>query len=109
MTRTCPASAAPTFEASLPTMRELDPATLVVWGRHDPYLPVKHADAQRQAFPSAEVAVLDGSGHWPFADDRERVAELVVPFLRRQVGAVAPDGTSRSSRDRSPGARDGTR
>jgi pimeloyl-ACP methyl ester carboxylesterase len=87
------------FEAPLPAMRELDPPTLVVWGRHDPYLPVRHAEAQRQAFPSAEIVVLDGSGHWPFADDPERVAELVVPFLRRH--AAAPGGASRSGRDRS--------
>jgi pimeloyl-ACP methyl ester carboxylesterase len=94
------------FEAPLPAMRELDPPTLVVWGRHDPYLPVRYAEAQRQAFPSAEIVVLDGSGHWPFADDPERVAELVVPFLRRQT--AAPGDTSRSGRDRS-GTRDEVR
>lgn len=78
------------LEAALPTMRQLDPPALVVWGRHDPYLPVKHAERQRLAFPSAEVVVLDGSGHWPFADDPERVADLVVPFLRRHADAAAP-------------------
>jgi pimeloyl-ACP methyl ester carboxylesterase len=78
------------LEASLPTMRELNPPALVVWGRHDPYLPLKHAEHQRQAFPSAEIVVLDGSGHWPFADDPERVADVVVPFLRRHIEAAAP-------------------
>jgi pimeloyl-ACP methyl ester carboxylesterase len=97
------------FEAPLPAMRELDPPTLVVWGRHDPYLPVRYAEAQRQAFPSAEVVVLDNSGHWPFADDPERVAELVVPFLRRQVDAAAPGDVSGSGRARRSGARDGAR
>jgi pimeloyl-ACP methyl ester carboxylesterase len=76
------------LETPLPTMRQLDPPALVVWGRHDPYLHVKHAERQRQAFPSAEVAVLDGSGHWPFADNPEGVAALVVPFLRRQIDAA---------------------
>jgi pimeloyl-ACP methyl ester carboxylesterase len=80
------------LEAPLPTMRELDPPALVVWGDRDPYLPVEHAERQRQAFPSAEVAVLDGSGHWPFADDPERVAAIVVPFLRRAYEGPAPRG-----------------
>jgi pimeloyl-ACP methyl ester carboxylesterase len=67
------------------TFRELDPPTLVVWGARDPYIPVEHAEKQRAYFPSAEVRVLDESGHWPFVDDPDRVAELVVPFLRRQL------------------------
>jgi pimeloyl-ACP methyl ester carboxylesterase len=80
------------LEAPLPAMRELDPPALVVWGGHDPYLPVENAERQREAFPRAEIAVLDGSGHWPMADDPERVADLVVPFLRRHTGAAAPGG-----------------
>jgi pimeloyl-ACP methyl ester carboxylesterase len=80
------------LEASLPTMRELDPPALVVWGSHDPYLPVENAERQREAFPRAEIVVLDGSGHWPMADDPERVADLVVPFLRRHTDAAAPGG-----------------
>jgi pimeloyl-ACP methyl ester carboxylesterase len=58
----------------------------VVWGRHDPYLPVRFAARQRAAFPRAEITVLDRSGHWPFVDDPEGVAAAVVPFLQRQLG-----------------------
>ena len=36
-------------------------------------------------FPRAKVHVLPESGHWPQVDDPERVAELLVPFLRAQV------------------------
>jgi len=49
-------------------------------------MPVKQAELQRVSFPSAEVHVLDDSGHWPMADNPDRVRELVVPFLRRMVG-----------------------
>jgi len=58
---------------------------LLVWGRHDPYLPVRYAEGQREFFPQAQVHVLDDSGHWPFADNPERVAELMIPFLRQAV------------------------
>lgn len=64
----------------------VDPPTLVVWGRHDPYIPVEQAHKQAEVFPGAEVAVLERSGHFPFADDPGGVADLVIPFLRRIVG-----------------------
>jgi pimeloyl-ACP methyl ester carboxylesterase len=70
------------------TFRELDPPTLVIWGAHDPYVPVEHAERQRQYFPHADVHILADSGHWPYADNPERVAALVVPFLGEQLAAA---------------------
>ena len=67
-------------------LRPLDRPALVVWGAHDPYVPVRLAEHQREAFPRAEVTVLDGSGHWPFADDPDGVGRAVEPFLRRVLG-----------------------
>jgi len=29
--------------------------------------------------------VLEQSGHWPFADDPERVSALLLPFLRTRT------------------------
>lgn len=60
--------------------------TLVVWGEGDAYLPVRYAEVQKQYF-DAEVHVIPGAGHWPMIDEPKRVEELVVPFLRRRVGA----------------------
>jgi pimeloyl-ACP methyl ester carboxylesterase/flavin-dependent dehydrogenase len=64
-------------------LRAMARPALVIWGKHDPYLPVALAKRQREVFPDAQVVVLSGSGHWPFADDPERTAHAVVPFLRR--------------------------
>lgn len=58
---------------------------LVIWGSHDPYLPARYADEQAAFFPGAKVVKLDRSGHWPFADDPERVAGELVPFLQQQL------------------------
>lgn len=63
------------------SLRPLDRPALVVWGAHDPYIPVAQAERQREAFPSAEVAILPDSGHWPLADDPDAVGKLVEPFL----------------------------
>ena len=64
----------------------LDRPALVVWGANDPYIPVAMAERQREAFPSAEIAILEDSGHWPFADDPDGVGRHVEPFLRAVVG-----------------------
>jgi pimeloyl-ACP methyl ester carboxylesterase len=58
---------------------------LVIWGDGDKYLPVSYADVQKRYF-DAEVHVMPGCGHWPMIDEPDRVRELVIPFLRRQMG-----------------------
>lgn len=55
---------------------------LVVWGADDAYLPSRFAEAQREAFPSAEVHLVEGGGHWPFIDHPDRSAELLTGFLK---------------------------
>jgi pimeloyl-ACP methyl ester carboxylesterase len=66
-------------------LRPLDLPALIVWGAHDPYIPVAFAERQREVFPRAEIKILNDSGHWPFADDPNSVAQAVLPFLRRQL------------------------
>jgi pimeloyl-ACP methyl ester carboxylesterase len=71
--------------APVPALRALDRPALVLWPTGDPYLPVEQAERQILAFPSARIELLEGHGHWPFLEDPERVASLVVPFLRDQL------------------------
>ena len=59
---------------------------LVLWGTGDTYVPSRFAEAQRAYFVDTQVHLLDGCGHWPFIDDPERCASLIVPFLQKQVG-----------------------
>lgn len=80
---------APLNDAVATRLREHHLPTLVVWGKDDPYLPCHYAERQREVFLVQGVHVLDGCGHWPFIDAPERVAEVVVPFLRRQVSREA--------------------
>jgi pimeloyl-ACP methyl ester carboxylesterase len=78
--------AAVTARRMAEALRRVPRPVLVVWGNHDPYLPVSIAERQREVFPDAQVVILEGSGHWPFADDPDGVARVVVPFLH-QVSA----------------------
>lgn len=68
-------------EPLLARLAGLDIPVLVVWGAGDPFMPASFAQAQRELFPNAVIHVLEGAGHWPFIDDPEGVAALVVPFL----------------------------
>lgn len=70
-------------------LQDVHPPTLVVWGAHDPYLPVRWAERQQETFPGARVVVLEDSGHWPMHDDPVAVELAVLPFLREVIGARA--------------------
>lgn len=89
--RATPASA---MGALRDPLRALDRPALVVFGTDDAYIPWQQAERQRESFPSAQVKLLEGLGHWPFLEDPGRVAEVVIPFLREQVGAVTPRTSS---------------
>jgi pimeloyl-ACP methyl ester carboxylesterase len=71
-------------------LAELDRPALIVWGAKDPFLGSRRVENLKGPFPSAEVTMLEDSGHFPFADDPEASADAVLPFLRARVAAGAP-------------------
>src|SRR4051812_4183866 len=56
---------------------------LVLWGADDAFVPVAGAYRFRRELPDAEVKVLDGVGHFVFADAPEEADAAVVDFVRR--------------------------
>lgn len=72
------------------TLAALDRPALIAWGASDPFLGERRVEDLKGPFPSADTAMLEGSGHFPFADNPERSAEVIVPFLRTQLRAGAP-------------------
>jgi pimeloyl-ACP methyl ester carboxylesterase len=60
---------------------------LVIWGRADLYVSASYAEQQRNYFPKVKVVMFDDSGHWPFADNPERAAAEIVPFIKACVAA----------------------
>jgi pimeloyl-ACP methyl ester carboxylesterase len=58
--------------------------TLVVWGRHDPVIPLKTGEWIASNVPNAELVVLD-TGHVPHANDPGAFAAAVVPFVERTL------------------------
>ena len=57
------------------------PATLIVWGTRDRMIPTWHATTAHQAIPGSRVELFEGAGHFPYLDDPERFADLLVDFI----------------------------
>lgn len=80
------------FAHFIPELARLDRPACVIWGADDAYLPVAFAERQREAFPHAQVHVLQGLGHWPFVDDPAAVSRLLCDFLRTQIATARAAG-----------------
>ncbi|GAA5091128.1 alpha/beta fold hydrolase [Nocardia iowensis] len=63
-------------------LRAHRPPTLIVWGRHDGYMPEEAARAYHRDHPGAELHILDG-GHWLLETHLDEVVRLIRDFLAR--------------------------
>ena len=55
--------------------------TLLVWGKHDPVIPVKVGRRIAATIPAAKLVVLD-SGHVPHTSAPQRFADALIPFAQ---------------------------
>ena len=62
-------------------LAQLGVPALVLWGADDPFAPVGGAHRLAKELPGAEVVVLDGIGHFLFADAPGEAAAAVTRFL----------------------------
>jgi haloalkane dehalogenase len=69
------------LEAYEGRLTALELPMLALWGENDPFAPVAGAYRFRKELPDAKIVVVEGSGHFVFADDPERCAHEVVGFL----------------------------
>jgi pimeloyl-ACP methyl ester carboxylesterase len=56
---------------------------LVLWGENDPFAPVAGAHRFHDELRHSELVVLEGAGHFLWADEPERAGEAVTAFLGR--------------------------
>ena len=64
-------------------LRTLPAPALIVWGRQDRIIPLKHAEAGLHLLPRAEVHVFDECGHMPQLEHADEFNDLVRRFLDR--------------------------
>jgi pimeloyl-ACP methyl ester carboxylesterase len=60
-------------------LRQLSIPTLMIWGEHDPVVPIEAARAGAQLIPDARLEVLP-AGHVPQLGHPQQVAELLTAF-----------------------------
>jgi pimeloyl-ACP methyl ester carboxylesterase len=60
--------------------------TLIVWGEKDPLIPVRHAREAHERMAGSRLEIFPGAGHFPYRDDPERFASVLVDF----IGATRP-------------------
>jgi pimeloyl-ACP methyl ester carboxylesterase len=65
-------------------LRRVAVPTLMIWGDHDPVVPVADAQAAAELIPDARLEVLP-SGHVPQLGNPGRVAELLEEFARSRA------------------------
>jgi len=65
--------------------------SLIVWGEKDRMIPVKHAHEAHANMPGSRLEVFAGAGHFPFNDDPERFAALLLDFLASTEPAAFDD------------------
>ena len=66
-------------------LRAMDLPSIVIWGVHDRFVPVEFAERNKEALPRASVHRTENAGHWPFIDQPEEVAALLLPFLKKNL------------------------
>jgi pimeloyl-ACP methyl ester carboxylesterase len=62
---------------------------LVVWGREDFVLPLRHLADVHATLPQAQVALIERCGHMPQAERPDEFLAATLPFLERAEQAAA--------------------
>jgi non-heme chloroperoxidase len=56
---------------------------LALYGRHDPFYPVELAEWIARRCPRGESLIFEQSAHFPFIEEKDRFAEVLADFTRR--------------------------
>ncbi len=71
-------------QALTPILSNLDKITqpaLIIWGKRDRVLPLKHGDFAARKIPKAVLEVIEGCGHLPFFEQPDAFNRSVLAFL----------------------------
>jgi fermentation-respiration switch protein FrsA (DUF1100 family) len=65
---------------------------LLVWGEHDPIIPVAHALAAHRLVPGSRLEVFPDAGHFPHLDDPLRFVRVLIDFIDTSEPAQSHPG-----------------
>jgi len=61
--------------------------TMIIWGEHDPLIPVAHGYSAHQRMPGSRLEIFTNAGHFPYRDNPRRFVELLVDFIESTAPA----------------------
>jgi pimeloyl-ACP methyl ester carboxylesterase len=67
--------------ALIGSLDQITADTLVVWGREDRLVPLRHAEILNASIARSRLVVIDGAGHTPMGEKRESFQRLAHDFL----------------------------
>ncbi|HTR71315.1 MAG TPA: alpha/beta hydrolase [Mycobacteriales bacterium] len=62
--------------------------TMIMWGAHDPVIPVRHATIAHEAMPGSRLEIFADCGHFPHRDDPARFAKTLHEFMSSTAPAT---------------------
>ncbi len=65
-----------------PLLKSIRVPTLLLWGEHDPLVPLTYARQIAEIVPSARLVVVPDAGHIPFWENAEFFNRALLDFLR---------------------------
>lgn len=63
------------------TLTKITSPSLIIWGEHDPVIPIKYAEDFVSTIQDCRFFKMSGCGHTPYVDDPEKFANTVISFL----------------------------
>lgn len=64
-------------------LQSLESPTLIMWGRHDQWIPVEHAEQYSQLIRNTSVKIFENAGHIPMEEIPEESAQAALEFLKK--------------------------
>ena len=69
--------------------------TMIIWGEHDPLIPVAHAYAAHRSIRGSHLEIFPDAGHFPYRDDPQRFLKVLVDFMQSTAPARVDEQTWR--------------
>ena len=69
--------------------------TMIIWGEHDPLIPVAHAYAAHERIRGSRLEIFPNAGHFPYRDNTQRFVEVLVDFIQSTAPARVDEQTWR--------------
>jgi len=71
-------------EEILADLVKIEPPTLIIWGKRDKTVPVRHAYLESQRIKNSDLAIIEDGRHSPQFTHTAQVADLITEFLKQK-------------------------